>query len=75
MGCVGTKDLEAKQIFKIFDKRSKGFTTLTDMKAILGRVVDVPVTDEELEILFEQMSIDTQADVTLQDLTDYLMNG
>ena len=44
----GGKDEEAKECFKLFDKRDKGYVTSNDLKSVLPNYLEFPVTDMEI---------------------------
>ncbi len=41
----GGKDEEARECFKLFDKRDKNYITANDLKAVLPNYLEFPVTD------------------------------
>ena len=45
------RDEEARECFKLFDKRDKGYITMNDLKSVLPNYLEFPVTDSELQEL------------------------
>ena len=50
----GGKDEEAKECFKLFDKRDKGYVTSNDLKSVLPNYLEFPVTDAEIQELISE---------------------
>ena len=48
------KDDEARECFKLFDKRDKGYITMNDLKSVLPNYLEFPVTDNELQELISE---------------------
>ena len=44
----GGKDDEARECFKLFDKRDKNYISANDLKAVLPNYLEFPVTDSEI---------------------------
>ena len=63
----GGQEQEIRDTFKIFDKREKGSATISDVKAALQSKLEIPVTDAEVNEMFEMANIDINAPITLED--------
>ena len=50
----GGKDEEAKECFRLFDKREKGYVTSNDLKSVLPNYLEFPVTDAEIQELISE---------------------
>jgi hypothetical protein len=48
------RDDEARECFKLFDKRDKGYITMNDLKSVLPNYLEFPVTDNELQELISE---------------------
>jgi Ca2+-binding EF-hand superfamily protein len=44
----GGKEEEARECFRLFDKREKNYITVNDLKAVLPHYLEFPVTDTEI---------------------------
>ena len=44
----GGKEEEARECFKLFDKREKNYITANDLKSVLPHYLEFPVTDAEI---------------------------
>jgi Ca2+-binding EF-hand superfamily protein len=40
---------EAKDVFRLFDKKDKGVTSMEEVKNVLHSRIDLPITDEDIE--------------------------
>jgi Ca2+-binding EF-hand superfamily protein len=63
----GGKEQEIRDTFKIFDRREKGVTTLSDMKAALTSKLEVPVTEAEIHEMFEMAGLQASDQVSIDD--------
>ena len=63
----GGKIHERKQLFRIFDKKDKGMTTLEEMRAILTSKLEVPVTDDRFQEMMEYLKVDWRTPISFLD--------
>ena len=63
----GGKEQEVKDTFKIFDRRDRGTTTVAEIKAALQSKLEVPVTESEVNEMFEMAGLDPSNVITLND--------
>ena len=61
----GGREQEIKDTFKIFDRRDRGTTTVAEIKAALQSKLEVPVTENEVNEMFEMAGIDPAGSITL----------
>ena len=45
---------EARECFRLFDKRDKGYITANDLKLVLPNYLEFPVTDAEIQELIAE---------------------
>ena len=45
---------EARECFRLFDKRDKGYVTANDLKLVLPNYLEFPVTDAEIQELIAE---------------------
>lgn len=50
----GGKDDEAKDCFRLFDKRDKGYITANDIKNVISNYLEFPVTEQEIGELISE---------------------
>lgn len=63
----GGREQEIRDTFKIFDRREKGSTTVSEIKAALQSKLEVPVTESEVNEMFEMAGLDPSNVITLDD--------
>ena len=63
----GGREQEIKDTFKIFDRKEKGSTTVAEIKAALSSKLEVPVTENEVNEMFEMAGLDPSQPITLND--------
>ena len=51
----GGKEEEARECFKIFDKKDKGFVTANEFHHILGEMLDYPVNESEIQEFMKEV--------------------
>lgn len=64
---AGGKEQEMKDTFKIFDRRDRGTTTVSEIKAALQSKLEVPVSENEVNEMFEMAGLDPSNVITLND--------
>ena len=45
----GGKDEEARECFKLFDKRDRNYINAADLKAVLANYLEFPVSDQDIQ--------------------------
>jgi Ca2+-binding EF-hand superfamily protein len=50
----GGKEEEARECFRLFDKREKNYITANDLKSVLPHYLEFPVTDAEISELISE---------------------
>lgn len=65
----GGQEHERKELFRMFDKKDRGSTTMDEIKNVLQSRVVVPVTDEDIEELMTLLGVDMQTPITLWDFS------
>ena len=63
----GGREQEIRDTFRIFDKRDKGSASIAEVKAALQSKLEIPVTDAEVNEMFEMAGIDVNVPITLED--------
>jgi Ca2+-binding EF-hand superfamily protein len=63
----GGREQEIKDTFKIFDRRDRGTTTVAEIKSALQSKLEVPVTESEVNEMFEMAGLDPSNPITLSD--------
>ena len=63
----GGREQEIKDTFKIFDKREKGQTTVSEIKSALQSKLEVTVNENEVNEMFELANIDTSGQISYED--------
>mmetsp|Transcript_21901 Transcript_21901/g.21618 ORF Transcript_21901/g.21618 Transcript_21901/m.21618 type:complete len:109 (+) Transcript_21901:223-549(+) len=68
----GGREQEIKDTFKIFDKREKGYANVSDIRAALQSKLEVPVTEHEVNEMFEMAGIDPNNPIMLADFMNVM---
>ena len=68
----GGREQEIRDTFKIFDKRDRGSATIADIKKALQEKLEIPVTDGEVNEMFEMAGIDVNAPIRLEDFMNLM---
>ncbi|CAG9314906.1 unnamed protein product [Blepharisma stoltei] len=68
----GGREQEIKDTFKIFDKREKGYANVSDIRAALQSKLEVPVTEHEVNEMFEMAGIDPNNPIMLNDFMNVM---
>lgn len=63
----GGRDQELKDTFKVFDKREKGVTTITDIKNSLQSRLEVPISETEVAEMFEMAGLSSGSNISLEE--------
>lgn len=63
----GGREQEIKDTFKIFDRKDRGATTVAEIRAALQSKLEVPVTDNEVNEMFEMAGLDPSGTISLND--------
>ena len=63
----GGREQEIKDTFKIFDRKDRGVTTVAEIRAALQSKLEVPVTDNEVNEMFEMAGLDPSGTISLND--------
>jgi Ca2+-binding EF-hand superfamily protein len=63
----GGREQEIKDTFKIFDRKDRGTTTVVEIRNALQSKLEVPVTDSEVNEMFEMAGLDPSGVITLND--------
>lgn len=62
----GGRDQELKDTFKVFDKRDKGITTVSDIKNSLQSRLEVPISETEVSEMLEMAGLGGSGSITLE---------
>ena len=62
----GGRDQELKDTFKVFDKRDKGTTTVSDIKNSLQSRLEVPISETEVSEMLEMAGLGGSGNITLE---------
>ncbi|OMJ78580.1 hypothetical protein SteCoe_21558 [Stentor coeruleus] len=68
----GGREQEIKDTFKIFDRRDRGTTTVAEIKAALQSKLEVPVTENEVNEMFEMAGLDPSNPISLNDFMNVM---
>ncbi|OMJ86341.1 hypothetical protein SteCoe_12192 [Stentor coeruleus] len=60
---------ESKDLFKIFDKKDKGTTTMEDIKNVLQSRIAVPVLDEDIDEIAELLDVKMDSVITPTEIS------
>jgi Ca2+-binding EF-hand superfamily protein len=60
---------ESKDLFKIFDKKEKGSTTMEEVKSVLLSRISVPVSDEDIAELAELLDVKMDSVITPTEIS------
>lgn len=63
----GGREQEIKDTFKIFDRRDRGSTSVSEIKSALQSKLEVPVAENEIIEMFEMAGLDPSNQITLTD--------
>ena len=63
----GGKDEEAKDCFRLFDRRDRGFVGSNDIKNVIGNYLEFPVTDVEVNELVEFADNQRNGQISVKD--------
>jgi Ca2+-binding EF-hand superfamily protein len=61
-------DQESRDMFKLFDKKEKGTTTMEEIKSVLQSRIAVPVLDEDIDEIMQIMGVGLDTAITAEDL-------
>ena len=59
---------ESKDMFRLFDKKEKGTTTMEEIKNVLQSRIAVPVLDEDIEEIMNLLETDMDSPITSRDI-------
>jgi Ca2+-binding EF-hand superfamily protein len=59
---------EARDMFKLFDKKEKGTTTMEEIKNVLQSRIVVPVLDEDIEEIMQLMGVKLDSTINHYDI-------
>ena len=65
----GGKEDEARECFRLFDKRDKGYITANDIKQVLPNFLEFPVTDFEIQELITECDPNLTGNIAFRDFT------
>lgn len=63
----GGRDQELKDTFKVFDKRDKGMTTVSDIKNSLQSRLEVPISENEVTEMLEMAGLGSASNISLEE--------
>lgn len=63
----GGRDQELKDTFKVFDKRDRGVTTMSEIKNSLQSRLEVPITESEIAEMFEIAGLGSSNHISLEE--------
>lgn len=63
----GGKEDEARDCFRLFDKRDKGYVTSNDLKQVLPNYLEFPVTDNEIQELLTECDPNATGNIAFRD--------
>jgi Ca2+-binding EF-hand superfamily protein len=63
----GGKDDEARECFKLFDKRDKNYVTINDLKAVLPNYLEFQVAEVEIQELLNECDPNGTGSITFGD--------
>ena len=63
----GGQDDEARECFKLFDKRDKNYITANDLKSVLPNYLEFPVTDGEIQELISECDPNGTGNIAFRD--------
>lgn len=58
---------ESKDVFRLFDKKDKGVTTIEEVKNVLHTRIDLPINDEDIEELKHLLGAHHGSSITPND--------
>ena len=64
---LGGAEGEIRDLFRIFDKRERGYSNPNELKNKLKEHLVVPASEAELEGLIEEINIDSTGNITFND--------
>lgn len=63
----GGKEEEARDCFRLFDKREKNYITLNDLKGVLPNYLEFPVSEQELNELIVECDPNATGNMNFRD--------
>jgi Ca2+-binding EF-hand superfamily protein len=63
----GGREDEARECFRLFDKRDKGYITANDLKQVLPNYLEFPVTDSEISELIQECDPNGSGNIVFRD--------
>lgn len=63
----GGKDEEARECFKLFDKKEKNYITINDLKGVLPNFLEFPVPEVEIQELLSECDPNGTGSITFGD--------
>ena len=67
----GGREEEAKDCYKLFDKREKSYINVHDIKSQVGKYLEFPVTDNEISELIEFADQSNMGQINMRDFTKF----
>lgn len=65
---------EARDIFKLFDKKDKGITSFEEVKSVLQQRIELPIQEEDFEELKELLGVSPNTPLTSSNFKQYPLN-
>lgn len=65
---------EARDVFKLFDKKDKGTTTFEEVKSVIQQRIDLPVQEEDFEELKNLLGVQPNTPLTNSNFKQYSIN-
>jgi Ca2+-binding EF-hand superfamily protein len=59
---------ESKDMFKLFDKKEKGFTNIDEIRTVLQSRIVVPVLDEDIDELMDLLGVKEDSMISAQEM-------
>lgn len=66
------RDQEILDTFRLFDKKDKGTTTISEIRAVFKSKLDFPITDEDVNEMFQMAGIDISREISLNDFMNVM---
>ena len=67
----GGKEDEARDCFKLFDRRDKGYINVNDIKNVIGNYLEFPVTDTEIQEMIDVCDPNGLGQINLKDFIKF----
>jgi Ca2+-binding EF-hand superfamily protein len=63
----GGKEDEARECFKLFDKRDRNYINSSDLKAVLSNYLEFPVSEQDIQDFMNECDVNGTGTVAFRD--------